>query len=224
MDLLLLASVLFFGTHLGVSSTPLRGSLVSRVGERGYLGIYSLLAAVTLGFMIYAYTHVSHANFIWLPNIAEHAFTKTLMPFAFILLVSGFAAKNPTAVMGDAALEAPLAGIFKITRHPVQWAILLWALGHLVSNGDMASITFFGTFALLSAFGMAAIDARRRFREEPAWQEFYDVTSTIPFMAMARGKNSLTLAELDWVSVGVAIVLFVLVYIFHKDIAGVALY
>ena len=224
MDLLLLASVLFFGTHLGISSTPLRGLLLKAIGERGYLGLYSLLAAITLGFMIYAYAHVGHGDFIWLPNVAEHAITKAIMPFAFILLVSGLMAKNPTAVMSDAAVEAPLAGILKITRHPVQWAILLWAVGHIISNGDQASITFFGTFALLAAVGMAAIDARRRFREEPAWQRFYATTGSVPLAALISGKTSLKSNELNWLAIGIGIVLFVVVYIFHKAIAGVGLY
>lgn len=224
MDELLLASVLFFGTHLGVSSTPLRGVLVKGMGNRGYLGVYSVLALLTLGFMIHAYNHASHGHFIWLPNVAQHAFTKLLMPFAFILLAAGFMAKNPTAVMSEAAIDEPLAGILKITRHPVQWAILLWALAHIVSNGDMASITFFGTFALLSAIGMAAIDAKRRLLEEQAWQDFYDVTSSVPFVALLRGKTSLELSEINWFAVGVGLVLFALAYIFHKDIAGVSLY
>lgn len=224
MDILLLASALFFGTHLGISSTPLRGVLVKGMGERGYLAIYSVLALLTIGFMVYAYNHASHADFIWMPSLAAHAFTKALMPFAFILLVAGMMAKNPTAVMMDSAVDAPLDGILKITRHPVQWAILLWAIAHIVSNGDMASITFFGTFGLLSALGMIAIDARRRFREEDAWQQFYASTGSIPFVALARGKTSMTAGDLNWMAVGIALVLFALAYLFHQDIAGVKIY
>lgn len=224
MELILLASVLFLGTHLGVTSTSLRGTLVKGLGEQAYLGVYSLLAAITLGFLIYAYAHESHSHFIWLPDAAQQAFTKIVVLLAFILLISGFMAKNPTAVMSDAVVEAPLAGILKITRHPVQWAILLWALGHLVSNGDQASIVFFGSFILLSAVGMAAIDARRKFREEPAWQRFYASTSSVPFVALITGKTSMKINELNWMAVGAGVVLFVIVFIFHKTISGVALY
>ena len=220
----MLASILFLGTHLGVSSTPIRGMLVKGMGERPYIGVYSVLAAITLGFMIYAYVHVPHDDFVWVPGIAEHAITKALMPFAFILLVAGLMAKNPTAVMSDDAVNQPLAGILKITRHPVQWAILLWGIGHVVANGDMASILFFGTFALLSAIGMAAMDARRRSREEPAWEQFYASTGNVPLVALAAGRTSLKINELNWLAVGIGLVLFVLVYVFHAWIAGVPLY
>jgi hypothetical protein len=37
MALMLVASLLFLGTHLGISSTGLRGRLVGMLGERGYL-------------------------------------------------------------------------------------------------------------------------------------------------------------------------------------------
>jgi len=70
MGELALAGVLFIGAHLGVSSTPLRASLVRAVGDRAYLGLYSLLAAVTLGFLIFAYGRASHADFLWLPTPA----------------------------------------------------------------------------------------------------------------------------------------------------------
>ena len=52
---MLFAGALFVGAHLGVSSTPLRAKLVGAVGERGYLGIYSLLALATIGYLIWIY-------------------------------------------------------------------------------------------------------------------------------------------------------------------------
>ena len=52
MGELLLAAALFIAAHLGVSSTGLRAALVHRIGERAYLGLYSLLAAATLIYLI----------------------------------------------------------------------------------------------------------------------------------------------------------------------------
>ncbi|HKI75553.1 MAG TPA: NnrU family protein [Pseudomonadales bacterium] len=224
MEFLLVASILFLVTHLGISSTPLRGMLMNGLGESSYLAIYSFLAAVTIGVLIYAYSHISHGMFLWMPGIPEHAFAKALMPFAFILLVGGLMAKNPTAVRADAAINEPLDGMLKIVRHPVQWAILIWAVGHIVANGDKASIVFFGSFAILSSVGMIAMDAKRRHRPEPEWQSFYASTSYWPFAALISGRTSLKSGDINWLAVGIAIVLFVVVYIFHKWIAGVALY
>ncbi len=54
MGQLTLASIVFVAAHLGVSSTPLRAALVRAIGDRAYLGVYSLLAAVTLIWLIIA--------------------------------------------------------------------------------------------------------------------------------------------------------------------------
>lgn len=224
MTLLICAAILFLVTHLGVSSTPLRGMLVGAMGEQAYLGVYSLISAVTIGLLIYAYVQVPHTDFLWVPGVAAHAFAKGIMPFAFVLLVGGLMAKNPTAVMADAAVDEPLDGMLKIVRHPVQWAILLWAVAHIVANGDSASIIFFGTFATLSAVGMLAMDAKRRPRPEAAWQAFYVHTSYWPFGALLTGRAKLAAADMNWLAVGIGVVLFVLVYVFHGYIAGVALY
>jgi len=48
-----------------------------------------------------------------------------------------------------------------ITRHPFLWGIALWALVHLIINGDLASLILFGSLLLLAVGGTLAIDARR---------------------------------------------------------------
>lgn len=223
MALLVFASAAFLVTHLGVSSTPLRPTLMDRLGQNGYLGLYSLMAFATLGLMIYAYIAVPHGNFVWAPGIVETAIARALMPLAFILLLSGVMVNNPTGVGKNAPGEEPLAGIIKITRHPVQWGILLWAVAHVIANPDQASIVFFGTFALLSAVGMAGMDARRRGSGEAGWASFYATTSYVPFAAIVTGRTSLALRELAWLPIVLGVVLFIVVYVFHDWISGVAL-
>jgi uncharacterized membrane protein len=52
---LILAGALFLIAHLGISSTPLRGVLVRTIGENPYRGAYSILAVVTLVYLILTY-------------------------------------------------------------------------------------------------------------------------------------------------------------------------
>lgn len=224
MSMLFLASLAFLITHLGISSTPLRGALVDSLGENVYLAFYSLLAAVTLGAMIYAWIAVGQTAVVWSSGLAGTAVARALMPIAMILLVAGLMAKNPTAVKQEAAVNEGIPAILKVTRHPVQWAILIWAVAHLVTNGDQASILFFSTFAVLSGAGTIAMDGRHRARQEPAWQQFYGATSNLPFAAIVSGKTRLAMGDLNWVAVGIGLVLFVVVYIFHEFVSGVPLY
>ena len=205
MALLAVATAVFLATHF-VPSTPLRPAIMRATGEKAYLGLYTLVAFVTIGWMIYAYNRAPIQP-LWpglrlLPAIA--------MPFAFILIVCGVASRNPTAVGQDKALkgEEPARGILRITRHPVQWGILLWAAAHVLARGDLKALIFFGGFALLSALGMALIDSRKARSLGEDWKRYAGATSNVPFVAIAQGRNRFDAAEIG----------------FAKPLAGLALY
>ena len=78
-----------------------------------------------------------------------------------------------------------------ITRHPFRWGIALWALVHLIINGDLASLILFGSLLVLAVGGTLAIDAKRRRNFGEQWIKFAQVTSDIPFAAIAAGRNRL---------------------------------
>lgn len=223
MELLAIAAFAFLATHLGVSSTPLRGVLVSSLGEGLYQGLYSLVAVVTLGLMIYAYGSVSHHDYVWYLSPGLHLAASGLMLLSSVLLAMGLLSKNPTSVGMSSAIRQQTAGIFRITRHPVQWAFLLWAIAHLLANGDVATIILAGTIGLVSGLGMLAIDARRRRGADSDWQAFYQTTSAIPFAALIRGRTRLALRDINWVAFAAGLVLYAALYWLHGYIAGVPL-
>jgi uncharacterized membrane protein len=205
MVLLALATGVFLVTHF-VPSTPLRAAIVRSTNEKAYLGLYTLVAFVTIGWMIYAYNRAP-VQPLWpglrlLPAIA--------MPFAFILVVCGVASRNPTAVGQDKALKGdePARGILRVTRHPVQWGILLWAAAHLLARGDLKAMIFFGGFAVLSALGMVLIDSRKARSLGEDWKRYARATSNVPFVAIAQGRNRFDAGE-----IGIG-----------KPLAGLALY
>jgi uncharacterized membrane protein len=227
MGPMLIAGALFLVTHLGISSTPLRGALVRRLGERGYLGVYSLLAFATLGVMIYLYGDLPRHEYLWLPDPALYQVPKFVMPIATILLLGGFMVRNPTAVGQEGSLAAEGAaagmarGVNRITRHPLQWSIALWAAAHLAANGDAVSVAFFGTFLVLGLAGGALIDRKKAAKLGVAWQPFAAVTSNVPFAAILTGRNHLVLKELV-LPVIVGLAGYALLYVAHPWIAGAA--
>ena len=193
MAQLALATVAFLATHF-VPSTPLRAAIVRSTSEKAYLGLYSLVAFATIGWMVYAYNRAPIEP-LW-PGL--RLLPALVMPFAFILVVCGVAGRNPTAVGQDKALKGdePARGILRITRHPVQWGILLWAAAHLLARGDLKSAIFFGGFALLSALGMMLIDSRKARTLGEDWKRFAGATSNVPFVAIAQGRNRFDAAEI----------------------------
>lgn len=222
MSEIILAAVLWVGSHLGLSSTPLRGVLVNRIGAQGFLILYSLLAFATLGYLIWVYTSVARLDYLWLPNPDLFWVAKVTMPIAFILLVGGFMVKNPTLVGAELEVEgaAELAtGVTRITRHPFQWAVIIWAAGHMVANGDLVSWVFFSSFALISLLGTILMDQKKAAAFGPAWEAYAQTTSNLPFAAILAGRNRLALKELV-LPVLVGVVVYALVYYFHDALTG----
>lgn len=187
---LLAATLAFVGSHIVLSSTTLRGTLREKVGERGYLALFSALALVTLAWMVVAYGHAPHLPLWDLGRLGRHV-PLVVVPIASILLVGGLVAPNPTAVGMERAAGAddPAPGVLRVTRHPVMWAIGLWALAHLAPNGDAASLVFFGALAALALGGTVLIDRKKRLALGSNWQRLAEVTSNVPFAALLAGRT-----------------------------------
>jgi uncharacterized membrane protein len=217
------AASLWLLTHLGISSTPLRGVLVNLLGQAAYLGLYSVIAAGTLGYLVWVYTDVPRFEYWWLPNPDLYWVAKLTMPIACILLVGGFMVKNPTNV--GMAIDDPdearemAKGVTRITRHPLQWAVVIWGIGHIVANGDRVSVVFFGTFVALGLVGGFLIDRKKSVAFGDAWSAYAQATSNLPFLAMVSGRNRFAFRELVMPTV-VGLVVYALIYYFHEAITG----
>jgi uncharacterized membrane protein len=223
MTQLIVAAIAFAATHIVLSASPIRPAIVGAIGTNPFRGLYSLVAFATLGYLIYAYVNVGHADFVWLPGPVGQLTAKVLMLPALVLLAMGATARNPTSMMYVSAINDDLPGIVKITRHPVQWAIMLWAVAHIAANGDVASLAFFGGLLVISAVGTVSMDARNRARADEAWVSFHARTSNVPFAALLGGRTRLSLGDVGWPGAIAGIVIYGVVFWFHDWIAGVPL-
>ena len=207
--MLALASAAFLATHF-VSSTPLRAALVAKIGEWPYVGLYSAVAVLTLGWMAWAFAQAPREALF--SGFREISFV--LMPIAFVLLACGFG-RNPTLVGADKLLksEEPARGMIRVTRHPIMWGFMLWAAAHILARGDMKALIFFGTFLLVAGIGTLAMDARKR--ANPDWARFAGVTSHIPFAAIAQGRNRIVWREIGWLRPLIGLAAFFAVLSFH---------
>jgi len=214
MTTLLAATVVFLLTHF-VASTPLRPVLVKALGEWPYRGAYSVVAFITLYWMIAAY---ASAPFVVLwPGL--RLVPAIVMPVAFVLLACGYW-RNPTMVGADRLLASddPARGMIRVTRHPIMWGIVLWAGAHILARGDVKSLIFFGGFLVLAAAGTLAIDARKQ--SSPDWARFAAVTSNVPFVAIAQGRNRLAWREIGWLRPAIGIALFAAFFSAHAWLIG----
>jgi len=219
MGSLLAAALAFVGIHVFISGTGLRQRIVGRIGERGFRALFSVLSAVAIVWLCRAYADAEYVE-LWGTVDTLRPAALVAMFLAFLLASTGLTTPNPTAVGGDQALDQPVRGILRITRHPFLWGVALWAATHLLMNGDVASVIFFGSFLLLALIGPLSIDAKRRQRFGTGWDRFAALTSNVPFGAVLAGRNSIRVGELGWWRVALGAGLYVGFLVIHAALFG----
>jgi uncharacterized membrane protein len=216
---LIAASAYFLLIHFGVSGTRLRDVLVGRLGAGRYRGAFALASVLGLVWMIYAFRHAPAVP-TWGFVVGFRPTAEALVLVAFFFAVIGLVMPSPTRV----GMESKLAqgpdiarGMMRITRHPFLWGTALWALVHLIINGELAALILFGSLLVLALGGTAAIDAKRRRAYGDQWTQFAAVTSNVPFAAIAAGRNQLlpALREIGAGRALLVIVVYLLTFYLH---------
>ncbi len=222
MAMLVIAGLLFLAIHL-VPATPLRSAVVGAIGEGPYMGLFVLLSFATIIWWIWAFEHTAFDPPLW--NVLDWWpwIQALLVLFALILAVGGVASPNPSTPHAGALLERPDIGhgIFAITRHPLMWGFGMWAIAHLVAEPNWRGFWFFGVFAIV-AIGGAWLQDRRKAATLAGWQHFAAETSFVPFVAALRGRAKLSLKEIGWWRIAVAVVLWAVLFYLHPWLFGVS--
>jgi len=218
---LVIAGIAFCGSHVLLSSTRLRGSLRDQLGERGFLAVYSLTSLAVFAWFVAAYA-TAPTIMLW-PRQRWTALVPVLvMPLAAILLVAGYSTRNPTAVGMErlARADDPAPGILSVTRHPVMWAIGLWAVAHLIANGDLSSMLFFGSLAGLALGGTVLIDRKKQLALGSNWPRLAQITSNLPFAALLAGRTKLHWRDIGILRIAAGLLLYAVLYLAHPIITG----
>lgn len=221
MASLVAACIFFVGIHVFISGSPLRGVIVARIGERAYLGLFSVLSLLGIVWLVYAYAH-SDGVWLWNPPMALRWAAPLIALIAFAFVVIGLTTPSPTATGGESRLDLdePAQGILRVTRHPFLWGVALWAALHLGLNGNSASLVLFASMLVLALLGPVLIDAKRRRVFGAKWERFAAVTSNVPFAAIASGRNRLRLAEIGAWRLAVVVAVWMVTLAAHPWLFG----
>ncbi|WP_246449060.1 NnrU family protein [Sphingomonas sabuli] len=178
MSGLILASIAFVGTHFAMSH-PLRDPLVRRLGERGFQGLYSLVALILFGLMIWFYRAIGDQAPIW--SLGQWAWIAgaLLMWLAAILFAGSFSG-NPAMVAGKKPVGPP-RGALGITRHPMMWSFAIWAVVHAALSGTTKALVLDGAIAILALLGAAMQDRKKASLHGDNWHEWTARTAFVPF-------------------------------------------
>lgn len=176
MALLIIGLVAFLGFHLvRVVAPGFRTGMIERFGKSGWIAGYSILSIVTLALLAYGFQQAKlesgeplYVSPPWMVHV-----TVTLMLVALVLAVSSV---------------LPAGHIATKTRHPLITAVKVWALAHLLVNGEVYAIVTFVAFLAWAV--VLRIAAKRRGRageitERPFAGGIWDLASVVIGLALA---------------------------------------
>ena len=219
-----IAAAAFVGLHVLVSGTRARDVLTARLGEGTYMGLFSLASLATLGWLGWAFAgaRLTPGDVeLWGAEPLRHM-ALGLVLLAYLLLVPGLLTPNPTSIKQERLLDGPrpAQGIVRITRHPFLVGVAIWALAHMLVNGDAASLVLFGSLLVLGLVGPASIDAKRRRVHGGRYAAFEAQTSRLPFAAILQRRQTLNLAEIGWWRPALAVGCYALTIALHPYTFG----
>ncbi len=198
--------IAFAATHMGLSSLRLRPRLVAALGPGGFLGLYSLIALAIFVPMVSIYFQNKHAGpHLWylgaIPGMRWAVYIG--MAVALVLAVAGLIRPSPATILSS---STEVAGVYRITRHPLFMGAALFGLLHLlVASVNAAELAFFGGFPVFALAGCAHQDRRKLAGADEGFRSFHDQTPFLPFTGRdtPRGIAEMPVALLIGVAVTV---------------------
>lgn len=132
MRLLIIALMLFGVLHVLPAVPSLKAKAMAALGK-AYGPVYGIASLVLFVAAIWSFRQISPEALYVEPSWGRHA------NFLFSLL--GFLCLGIFIFRGSWR---------NTLRHPIALAVLFWAAGHLLANGDVATTVLFGGFAVMA--------------------------------------------------------------------------
>ncbi len=147
MTYLILGLVIFLGVHsVRIFADGWRTHARASLGELPWKGLYSVLSLIGFGLIVWGFGLARQQPVqLWAPPVAMRHLASLLTLIAFVLLAAAYVPGN---------------GIKARLHHPMVLGVKVWALAHLLANGNVAHVLLFGSFLVWSVLCFSA--ARRR--------------------------------------------------------------
>ena len=219
---LALACAFFLCLHLVISGTSLKEQIIGRIGGMAYYSLFSLFSIAGFAWMCISFFialgNQDHLNLVlWGAPLFLKIIALVVNFIAFVLVVLGLTTPSPTNL---AALwkmpEKPIQGIIRVSRHPVLAGLGLWALIHLVCDGNLAAWLFFGSIIALCVLGAHNIDRKREALMGGIYASIKKRTSILPFVAIIEGRTAFAPEELGIARVFLAASMFSVFLVLHE--------
>lgn len=153
MTWLILGLILFLGAHsVRVVADNWRAEKIAAWGDKAFKGVYTLVSILGFYLLVVGYGEARLQPLaLWNPPIFTRHITTLLMLLSSILLIATYIPRNH----------------FKMRlRHPMVLSVKVWALSHLLANGNLADLVLFGSFLIWAVLNFRSARARDRAQVE----------------------------------------------------------
>jgi uncharacterized membrane protein len=166
MALLIFGLLLFTLVHLVPAAFhSLRASLIGRMGDNPYRGIFSLVVVISLVLIVLGWKSAAPTA-VYAPPLQGGPLTSLLVFVAFVLFVAARSGSN----------------VKRIVRHPQMVSVILWSAAHLLANGDSRSIALFGGLGIWSVAEILLCN-----RRDGAWRKPDRVSAKVDVITVVIG-------------------------------------
>ncbi len=147
MTYLVLGLIIFLGVHsVRIVNEDWRTRTRARIGEGPWKGLYSVLSLIGFGLIVWGFGQARQQPVqLWSPPVGMRHLASLLTLVAFVLL---------------AATYVPGNSIKARVHHPMVLGVMVWAVAHLLSNGNIGHLVLFASFLVWAMADFVA--ARRR--------------------------------------------------------------
>jgi len=189
------------GTHVGLATRRVRGALVAHLGEWGFIGTFSLVAALTFTMLVRYYADHQFEGATGLAAGA-HPLVRGVAIGAIVggitlALASLWTYPSSPYALGNERVHEP-RGLERITRHPFAIGIAIAAIAHALLATRLTGTVFFAGLALLGLGGSVHQDRKLLSARGVPYAHFMSVTSLLPFGAVLSGRQRIPGRELPW--------------------------
>lgn len=198
---ILLAWLIFAGTHLALGLPPWRDRLAARLGEQRFVALFSAIAAISLGLLALAVALQGGSGSAG-PALGQIPALRVVLgglaAMGLCLAIVGLMnyMRSPMALFRT-RLNPP-AGIECISRHPFFVGFALFAAAHALLATTLASMLHFLGFAVLAVVGALLQDRKLLLRHGTAYADYLAATSLLPGLALAQGRQRLARNDPVW--------------------------
>ena len=209
MTELILGLILFLGAHsVRIVADDWRTQKIQALGEKAFKGVYALISLLGLYLLVVGYGEARLQTVVlWNPPTATRHIGLLLMLLASILMVAAYIPRNHLKIR---------------TGHPMVLSVKVWALSHLLANGNLADVLLFGAFLIWAVLNFKSARARDRAQVQgpDSNGEVSNGVSLASLPEDAPIKPSLA-ATLITLAGGIAL-WAVITFVLHAKVVGVA--